>query len=519
MQFHAICTLAFFWTLMSSVLVAYVPLALAQEGTWPQIFLIPIPNNLSSPVHVTHAGDGSRRLFVVEQEGQIRIRRAGALLDTPFLDIGGPGGRVLCCSERGLLSVAFPPGYAAKQYFYIYYTNRAGNIVVARYHVTPNPDVADPNSEEILLTIDHPTYGNHNGGQLAFGPDGYLYIGTGDGGGSGDPQNNAQNPRSLLGKILRIDVESPPGTAVYGIPESNPYKHNPDYAPEVWALGLRNPWRFSFDRLTGDLYVGDVGQGAYEEIDFQPASSVGGENYGWRCQEGFHDYAGHASECNGKTLTPPVAEYGHGAECSITGGIVYRGARYGNLRGVYFYGDYCSGRIWGLRHSDVGWESHLLLESSLNISSFGEDEAGELYVADHNGAVYKLTTTPPSTDVDLTGAWNSLQQTCRASTEGVQCRVAGVFLVQNQVAQRSAQSAFVTFYLSTDAALSADDSVLQRRFLGRVSAGRTRRLLFRKLLPIGGAASGRYVIAVIDTDDDVPEMVENNNTVVLGPVP
>ena len=223
---------------------------------------------------------------MVEQGGRIRIIRNGVLEATPFLDITG---RVSCCSERGLLSVAFPPGYAAKGHFYVNYTNKAGNTVVARYRLTTNPDVADPGSEQVVLTVPQP-YANHNGGQLAFGPnDGYLYIGMGDGGSGGDPENRAQNPAELLGKLLRINVETGnPNT--YTIPASNPFTQTAGYRPEIWALGLRNPWRFAFDRLTHDLYIADVGQDAYEEVDFQPAASTGGENYGWRIMEGLHCY-------------------------------------------------------------------------------------------------------------------------------------------------------------------------------------------------------------------------------------
>jgi glucose/arabinose dehydrogenase len=320
----------------------------AQEDGWPQIDLHLIQGNLSAPVHVTSASDNSQRLFIVEQAGRILIRKDETLLPTPFLNIGGPTGRVSCCDERGLFSIAFPPLYTQKQYFYVYYTNTAGNLVIARYHVTANADIADPNSEEIILMIPHPLFENHNGGQLAFGPkDGYLYIGTGDGGGTGDSFGNAQNPRSLLGKILRIDVESPPSTALYAIPATNPYKDNPNYAPEIWALGLRNPWRFGFDRQTGDLYIGDVGQDSYEEIDFQPASSQGGENYGWRCREGRHEYKNRGEECTGLQLTEPIAEFSHEEGCTVTGGIHYRGAQYRNRPGLYFYADDCSGQIRG----------------------------------------------------------------------------------------------------------------------------------------------------------------------------
>jgi glucose/arabinose dehydrogenase len=493
----------------------------AQATGWPEISLTLIENDLSSPVHITHAGDGSGRLFIVEQRGRIRIRKNGALLDTPFLNIGGPGGRVRCCGEEGLLSVAFPPDYATnttKQHFYVYYTNHDGNLVIARYTTTSDPDIADPDSEEILLPIEHPTQSNHNGGQLAFGPnDGYLYIGTGDGGGGGDQDNNAQNRLSFLGKILRIDVESDPGDELYLIPDSNPFKNDADYLPEIWALGVRNPWRFGFDRQTGDLYIGDVGQGAYEEIDFQPASSTGGENYGWRCREGMHPFGNHASECAGLTLTGPVTEYTHAGDCSVTGGLVYRGVQYPHLQGIYFHGDFCSGRIRGLRRSGAMWEAAILANSGLNISSFGEDENGELYAASLGGSIYQLTSIPP--DVDLIGSWNSLTHTCKTTPAGIKCTLRGAFLLQNQGTQRTLRSLFTTFYLSTDNVLSTDDIELRKRWTGRLKEGKRIKIPFLKRLPIGSTALNQFVIAVIDSENAIAETDENNNIAVFGPVP
>jgi glucose/arabinose dehydrogenase len=339
-------------------------------------------------VGITHAGDGSGRVFVVEQNGQIRVIKDGALRAAPFLDLAD---RVSCCGERGLLSVTFPPDYAARNHFYVNYTDRNGDTVVARFSVSADPEVADPASEEIILTVQQP-YPNHNGGQLAFGPnDGYLYIGMGDGGSAGDPANRAQNPADLLGKLLRIDVES--GAAPYAIPPSNPYTQTAGYRGEIWALGLRNPWRFAFDRANGDLYVADVGQNEYEEVDYQPATSRGGENYGWRVMEGAHCYK--TAECARGGLILPVAEYDHSQGCSVTGGVVYRGPAFARLAGMYLYGDYCSGRLWGLRRTGAGWANQLLLDTSLNITAFGEDEAGEIYVADYGGGqVYRVEDQP-----------------------------------------------------------------------------------------------------------------------------
>lgn len=363
------------------------PTATPTPDPWPHVSLVPVVAGLSHPVQITHAGDGSGRIFAVEQAGRIRIIRDGVLRAPPFLDIAD---RVSCCGERGLLSAAFPPDYATKGHFYVNYTDAAGNTVVARYGLTADPDRADPAGAEIILTVAQP-YANHNGGQLAFGPgDGYLYIGMGDGGSGGDPENRAQNPGELLGKLLRIDVES--DIRPYGIPPGNPFTQTVGYRPEIWAVGLRNPWRFAFDRGTGDLYIGDVGQAQYEEVDYQPAASRGGENYGWRIMEGFHCYNPAACAPNGLTL--PIAEYDHGLGCSVTGGGVYRGADPGRMQGIYFYGDYCSGRIWGLRRAG-GWQISQLYRAAFNISGFGEDEAGELYIADYaGGAIYRIADAP-----------------------------------------------------------------------------------------------------------------------------
>ena len=356
----------------------------------PQIALVPRITGLTEPLGITHAGDNTGRLFVVEQAGRIRVVDNGALLPTPFLDISA---NVLSGGERGLLGLAFPPAYVMTGRFYVNYTRIPdGATVIARYLVTADPNVADPSSEVILLTIAQPA-SNHNGGQLGFGPDGLLYIGMGDGGGAGDQFMNAQNPASLLGKILRIDVES--GAVPYAIPPSNPFVDNAAYRGEIWALGLRNPWRFSFDRQTGDLFIGDVGQGSYEEVDFQPAGSPGGQNYGWNIMEGAHCFG--PMGCNQAGFALPVAEYGHGQGCSITGGFVYRGQAHPALFGTYVYADYCSGRFWGLTRNGAAWQNTLLLVEPHSIASFGEDEAGNLYAADHapgvaaGGVVYEIT--------------------------------------------------------------------------------------------------------------------------------
>ena len=394
-----------------------VQAAAASPLAWPTISLVRIANNyqFNFPVYLTHANDNSGRMFVVGQHGVIRVIKSGSVLSTPFLDISS---RIGIDSERGLLGMAFPPQYANKGYFYVYYTRVDGNNQVSRFHITSNPDIANPSSEEPILTLPHPNFANHNGGQLAFGPDGFLYIGPGDGGSGGDPFGNAQNTNSLLGKLLRIDVE--PHVAVpaapgannfylpllfgnlnssnnlpYRIPPNNPFVGQPNHRHEIWALGLRNPWRFSFDRQTGDLYIGDVGQDQMEEVDFQPASSQGGENYGWNILEGTLCYPN--GPCTPPAnYSPPVATYLHGANdsigCALTGGFVYRGSSYPALQGIYFYADYCSGRIWGMQKDNTGWHSQELLHTNLNISSFGEDQAGELYILDIGGGIYRIST-------------------------------------------------------------------------------------------------------------------------------
>ena len=345
-------------------------------------------SGLNSPLAITNAADGTGRLFITEQGGAIRILVNGALLPDPFLDISG---RISCCGERGLLGIAFPPDYKNKRYFYVNYTNSGGNTVISRFHVPlQSLNTADPNSEEIILTIAQP-FSNHNGGHLAFGPDGYLYIGTGDGGSGGDPLNNAQSTGTLLGKMLRIDVES--GSSPYAIPPDNPYVGNASYRQEIWAVGLRNPWRYSFDQVEGHLFIADVVQNDYEEINFQSSQSSGGENYGWNIMEGTHCY--NATTCNRSGLVIPVAEYDHDLGCSVTGGMVYRGAAYPELIGIYFFGDFCSGHIWGLKRSGDRWTDIQRIDTAFMISSFGKDEQGTVYLADYKtGSIHRIIPSP-----------------------------------------------------------------------------------------------------------------------------
>lgn len=336
----------------------------------------PVMAGLELPVDIQNAGDGSGRLFIVEKHGRIRILKGGQILPIPFLDISYKVGSRY--TEQGLLGLAFHPHYSQSGLFYVNYTDENGNTVIARFHVSAdNPDLADPASQVDILRIDQP-FNNHNGGGLAFGPDGYLYIGLGDGGSEGDPLLNGQNLRTLLGKLLRIDVDH---ATPYAIPAGNPFAKSGGLA-EIWAYGLRNPWRFSFDRLTGDLYIADVGQDAWEEIDFVPAGMPGGMNFGWSYYEGMHPYKGQPPA--NASFIAPVTEYSHSDGCAVTGGYVYRGSALPEWQGVYFYGDYCSGNIWGLRHSGGNApQAKILFTTSAKITTFGVDEAGEIYLADY----------------------------------------------------------------------------------------------------------------------------------------
>jgi glucose/arabinose dehydrogenase len=359
----------------------------APAAAVPPISLVPVAGGLDSVVSMTNAGDGSGRLFLILQGGRIVIFDGSTVLPTPFLDLTG---QVSCCGERGLLGLAFHPHYAQNGRFYVYYTDPSGTITLARYSVSANPNVADPGSAAVLLTQAHPQT-NHNGGQLQFGPDGFLYIGIGDGGGAGDVPNNAQNLGVLLGKILRIDVD---GGSPYAIPASNPFVGNPAARHEIWDFGLRNPWRFSFDRMTGELIIGDVGQDTEEEVDAEPPGG-GGRNYGWRRMEGtlcFNPSTG----CNDGTLTLPVLEYDHSLGCAITGGYRYRGLSFPSLDGVYLYGDFCSGRLWGATESAGTWSTEPIMDSPYSISTFGEDERGHLYLADYqsSGTLLRVDSTP-----------------------------------------------------------------------------------------------------------------------------
>jgi glucose/arabinose dehydrogenase len=340
----------------------------------------PVVSGFNHPLDVEFPQDGTGRMFVVEQVGRIREFENGQLRPSPFLDITDRIGSD--SSERGLLGLAFHPHFKDNGLFYVNYTDVNGNTVIARFQA--GGDSADPASEKDLIHVTQP-FANHNGGEMAFGPDGYLYIGLGDGGSQGDPFGNGQNKDTLLGKILRIDVDH---GDPYAIPADNPFVNGGGRA-EIWAYGLRNPWRFSFDRASGDVYIADVGQNLWEEIDVE-SSKLAGLNYGWNYFEGLHPYQGQPP--SGVQFTAPVVNYNHSVGgCAVTGGYVYRGAL-PEWQGVYLYGDYCTGYVWGLLHTASGWGSQMLFQTGANISSFGQDAAGEIYLVGYaNGVIYRLS--------------------------------------------------------------------------------------------------------------------------------
>lgn len=359
----------------------------------PAIALELVLDGFTKPVYVADAKDGSGRLFVVEKRGLIRIVREGKRVKEPFLDL-----RAVVRSdgnEQGLLSAAFHPDYPANGRLFVAYTDLNGDLVVARYSVSDeHPDLVSPASATILLTVAK-SYDDHNGGQLVFGPDGYLYLGIGDGGAEAEPAGNAQNLESPLGKLMRIDVDRKEGDRPYAVPADNPFVLDTSAWPEIWAFGLRNPWRFSFDRATGDLYLADVGLWMAEEINVQAAGDGGGHNYGWNLMEGeLCHRPGDDGVCATEGLTSPVYTYHHGAECAVIGGYVYRGAEIPSLDGWYLFGDLCSGRIKGLTRGSDGWAAVNMTKTPLAITSFGEDAEGELYVTDLDGGLYRVVERP-----------------------------------------------------------------------------------------------------------------------------
>jgi glucose/arabinose dehydrogenase len=343
-----------------------------------------VTDGLQQPVFLADPGDGTGRQFVVEQGGLIRILTDEGVLDQPFLDLSD---EVSTGSEQGLLSMALHPDFSENGRFFIYYTDTTGDTQVARYEVSQDDtNLADPASATAVFSLDQPAR-NHNGGLVLFGPDGYLYIGLGDGGGQGDPEEHGQNPETLLGTILRIDVDN---GDPYAIPNDNPFAQSGG-ALEIWDYGLRNPWRFSFDRETGDLYIADVGQWDYEEINFQPAGSDGGYNYGWNLAEGYACFA--VPDCEEFPLEWPIFVYSHDFGCSVTGGYVVRDPALPDLEGTYLLADYCTGFLWGLTQDDNGeWVAEGPIETGLTVSSFAEDADGRVYLIDLGGEIYRIVS-------------------------------------------------------------------------------------------------------------------------------
>jgi len=393
-----LCVFCILGTLSSSLMAVQTPLTTVRVAA-----------GFNQPVYVTSPPDSYNRLFVIEQRGEVKIVKDGNVLGTPFIDLADKVSQ--SGNEKGLLGLAFHPDYTSNGYFYVNYTQASGGAtVVERYTVSQSdPDEADASSGVIVLGPISQPFTNHNGGNIQFGPDGKLYVGMGDGGSGGDPGCLAQQGSTMMGKMLRINDD---GT----IPENNPFVGDPEFLDEIWAYGLRNPWRFSFDRETGDMYIGDVGQSQWEEIDFQPGSSSGGENYGWKIMEGAHCFSSSncpdsTPPCNDPSLTIPIFEYGHSAgNCSVTGGYVYRGCSIPNLQGTYFFADYCTARIVSFRYDGNNITelrertSELDPGGGLNlnlITSFGEDASGELYIVDQGGEIFKIVPDAPVPYEDL----------------------------------------------------------------------------------------------------------------------
>ncbi|HEV8580767.1 MAG TPA: PQQ-dependent sugar dehydrogenase [Thermoanaerobaculia bacterium] len=395
------------------------------SGSVQGLSLQQIAENLGSLTGITNAGDG--RLFLTLRDGRIVIFENGGVRSQPFLDIRG---QTTTDSERGLLSAAFHPRYAENGFFFINYTNLSGDTVIARYQVAAgDPNRADVASARTLLTISQP-FSNHNGGQVQFGPDGFLYIGMGDGGSAFDPDCRAQKTSTLLGKMLRIDVDQNVATPpFYGIPASNPFRGAGDPLDEIWASGFRNPWRFSFDRETGDLWIGDVGQNHREEIDFQPAASHGGENYGWKVMEGTACSSTDACPastpaCDSTAFTPPALEYDHDPPCSVTGGYVYRGSRLAQLRGAYVFTDYCTGVVWAAFRQGAGFTVRTISGGASTITTFGEDAAGELYAATLTGKLFRIAGSSTGGRAETVGLYDP--QTSKFQLKAANSATAGV---------------------------------------------------------------------------------------------
>jgi glucose/arabinose dehydrogenase len=504
-----------------AVLTLVIPLSLAAAapaaaglGEPPLLALVPIATGLVRPISVTHAGD--ERLFIILKDGRIVIHDGSQVLPEPFLDIRG---LVRSNSlEQGLFSVAFHPGYPVVPYFYVDYTDLAGDTVVARYETDPaDPDRALPDSALTVLAVDQPDP-IHNGGQLQFGPDGYLYIGMGDGGPANDPQCQAQRGESLLGKLLRIDVDGGTAQQPYAIPPDNPFAGPGDPLDEIWALGLRNPWRFSFDRETGDLFLGDVGQASREEIDLQPAGAGGGRNYGWKRMEGnlcLDDTSAcpPVPACGSPALTAPIFDYAHEeGRCAVIGGYVYRGTAIPELAGSYLYGDICTGELWVADLDGAAWRSRLLPINVSLLTSFGEDAAGELVLTSFDGGVYRLTGVP----VPDAGAFE-LAQGAYETAEGAGALAVTVrrtggdegLVSVGFAAEPGTAAAGEDFEAVSGTLVWADGEVAEKSFTvkliddGAIEPDET--FLVRLADPAGGAILGFPAAATVTIlDDDLP---------------
>jgi glucose/arabinose dehydrogenase len=388
-----------------------------------------LASGLTLPVAIANAGDGTNRLFIVQQNGIVKVVANGRIQSGVFLDVRSVAGGFSTGGERGLLGLAFHPSFESNRKLYAYYTDGTGDVVIAEFTANAARTSVGVSTAAKLFDIEHSTYANHNGGQLAFGPDGYLYAFTGDGGGAGDPLENAQNKNSLLGKVLRVSVS---GNGAYGIPGDNPFVGTAG-ADQIWDYGLRNPWRASFDRANGNLWIADVGQGTYEEINRESASSPGGVNYGWDCREGKHTFEG------GCTGTDPIAEYTHAnGNCSVTGGYVYRGTLEPDLRGHYVLADYCSGRVWTIPAGGTALAFHR--DTTLNISSFGESESGELYAVDHGRGRLYIVVAPPFSDIANSQFYYDIKW---AFAEGVTTGCTATTFCPNSIVTREQMASFL----------------------------------------------------------------------------
>ena len=470
------------------------------------IVLEPLITSLPSPptrhaVGLVNAGDGSGRLFIVVQEGEILIHDGAALVGTPFLDIRS---RVLCCGERGLLGLAFHPQYESNGFFFVYYTDLSGANVLARFkRSATDADLANPDSGVILFSDTQPG-ANHNGGQLQFGPDGFLYVGKGDGGSS----SNGQSLGTRLGKVLRVQPSLGTTPPFYTVPSTNPFVGVTGARPEIWAYGLRNPWRFSFDRQTGDLLLADVGQDRVEEVNFQAAGSPGGQNYGWNRMEGSLCFI-PSTNCNPDgTLVLPILEYDHALGCSVIGGYRYRGPASPALFGTYLFGDLCGGPIWGATEDGAGhWTATELLSTGLTISSFGEAENGEVYVVDHDGAIYRIVAA-------TSGGPDLVIEALTASPTSV--AAGGQVTLSYRVANRGSTTVGQTYtdriYLSADQTLGGD--VLLGTSHGHtadLAAGGTHAHTQAVTIPASTPSGTRFILVQADGLGAVVESNEGNN--------